>query len=228
MTRRSGNEALVFVGEMYGVQLDQLSAMCAVGPDRTKAIVARWRAQGYAETDRLGPGSPWTWLTRAGLKACDLAYTATPPALSRIAHIRAVTAVRLALEQNGTYHDASAFWRSERRIRSRHGVGVREHLPDAEVHWPDETDVAWAGECWAIEAELTRKTVVRNAAIMSELLTRTGDYGCLAADAFVPGRPPRHARALYLCSPDALATVIRARTQLNPVLAARVEIRPLP
>ena len=62
---------------------------------------------------------------------------------------------------------------------------------------------------------------------MREILGRTGDYGCPAADASVPGRPPRHARALYLCSPAALGTVLRASDSLGP-LAARVEVRDLP
>ena len=43
----------------------------------------------------------------------------------------------------------------------------------------------------------------------------------------VPGRPPRHARVLYLCSPAARPTVARARDALAG-LAARVEIRDLP
>lgn len=218
----------MFTGEMYGVQLDQLAAVRGVSVERARAVSARWREQGYAESGRLGQGPAWTWLTRKGLTACGLKYTAASPALSRLAHIRAVTATRLALERSATYRDANAFWRSERRLRSRHGVGVREHLPDAELHWPDEAEVAWSGECWAIEVELTRKTVARTAAIMRELLTRTGDYGCPAADAFVPGRPPRHARALYLCSPAALATVTRARTGLGAALGRRVEIRALP
>ena len=222
------SEGLVFAGEMYGVQLDQLATVRDVTLERARAIAARWRQQGYAESGRLGPGPPWVWLTRKGLNACGLGYTATPPALSRLAHIRAVTEVRLALARTATYSDANSFWRSERRIRSNHGVGIRQHLPDAEVHWPDEAGVAWAGECWAVEAELTRKTVARTAAIMRELLSRTGDYGCAAAEAFVPGRPPRHARALYLCSPVALATVTRARNDLGAALAARVEIRALP
>jgi len=38
---------------------------------------------------------------------------------------------------------------------------------------------------------------------------------------------PRHARALYLCSPAALGTVLRARDALGP-LGARVEVRNLP
>jgi hypothetical protein len=110
---------------------------------------------------------------------------------------------------------------------------VRQHLPDAEVHWPDGAQgpagepIGWAGECWAVEAELTPKTVARTTAIMREILLRTGDYGCPAAEVSVPGRPPRHARALYLCSPAALPTVLRARAQLGP-LSARIEVRGLP
>ena len=71
------------------------------------------------------------------------------------------------------------------------------------------------------------KTVARTTAIIREILSRTGDYGCPAADAAVPGRPPRHTRALYLCSPAALATVLRSRAELGP-LGARVEVRDLP
>ena len=39
--------------------------------------------------------------------------------------------------------------------------------------------------------ELTAKTVSRTTAIRRELLARTGDDGCLAAEARVPGQPPR-------------------------------------
>jgi hypothetical protein len=227
--------ALAFAADMYGVQLDQL-AVLAGGERSARAAVARWRALGYAETARLGPGPPWLWVTRTGLAACGLRYTAGRPALTRLAHIRAVAAVRLALEATEAYRAAAPFWRCERRIRSGHGVGVRYHLPDAEIHWPDsapagschqEKPLAWAGECWAVEAELTPKTVARTAQIMREILARTGDYGCPAADAAVPGRAPRHARALYVCSPAALSTVLRARAGLGP-LAARVEVRDLP
>ena len=228
MTGRDDITAMVFIAEMYGVQLDQLALVAGVSPDRARALVARWQRAGHIGSARLGPGPSWVWATRAGLNACGMKYTATTPALSRLAHIRAVNAVRLALGSSGTFRDASAFWRSERRIRARRGVGVREHLPDAEVHWPDESAVAWAGECWAVEAELTSKTVARTAAIMREMLTRTGDYGCAAADAFVPGRAPRHARALYVCAPAALRTVARAREEIGAALAARIEIRQLP
>jgi hypothetical protein len=256
---------LLFTAEMYGVQVDQLAVLLAVSEVRVRALVARWREQGYAESARLGPGRPWVWLTRDGLLACGLPYRPAPPALARLAHLRAVTAVRMALESAPGYLAGGAYWRSERRLRARMGsrVPLREHLPDGEVHWPDpegphrdgpdtgspdtgspdtdgpDTDgrapdggpgaaPPWAGECWAIEAELTRKTVRRTVAIMAEILTRTGDYGSPAAEVRVLGALPRHARVLYLCSPAARPTVIRARDALPGALAARVEIRGLP
>jgi hypothetical protein len=222
-----GIAGLVFTAEMYGMQLDQLAVVLGVKPERARAVARQWQELGYAESARLGPGPPWIWATRRGLAACGLRYTAVPPALSRLAHIRAVTSVRLALQATAGYLQARAYWRGERRLRAGCRIGIRDHLPDGEVHWPDEADVPWAGECWAIEAELTRKTVARTAAIMRELLGRTGDYGCPAAEAAVPGHPPRHARALYLCSPAALPTVTRARAEMGP-LAARIEIRDLP
>jgi hypothetical protein len=241
---------LLFTAEMYGVQVDQLAVLLAVSEARARALVARWREQGYAESARLGPGRPWVWLTREGLLGCGLPYRPAPPALARLAHLRAVTAVRMALESAPGYLAGGAYWRSERRLRARMGsrVPLREHLPDGEVHWPDPDGPdpdgpdgdgrapdrgpgaapPWAGECWAIEAELTRKTVRRTAAIMAEILTRTGDYGSPAAEVRVPGALPRHARVLYLCSPAARSTVIRARDALPGALAARVEIRGLP
>jgi hypothetical protein len=220
---------LSFTAEMYGLQLDQLAVLLDLTDRQARALASRWSRRGLSETAILGPEPAWVWLTRAGLSACGVRYTAAAPALARLAHIRAVTAIRLALEAVPTYRDASAHWRSERQLRARLGgrLGVRDHLPDGEVHWPDSAPVAWAGECWAIEAELTPKTVVRTSSIMRELLARTGDYGCPAAEARVPGAPPRHARVVYLCEPAAASTVARARDTLG-TLAARIEIRSLP
>jgi hypothetical protein len=220
---------LLFVAEMYGLQLDQLAAFLQVSRAGASATVSRWLASGYADSGRLGPGPRWVWLTKSGLAACGLPYSAAPPALARLAHLRAVTSVRLALAGTDWYTSAAAHWRSERRLRYRLGgrVGGRQHLPDGEVHWPDDAGVPWAGECWAIEAELTPKTVARTAAIMRELLTRTGDYGCQAGAVRVPGQPPRHTRALYVCAPAAAGTVTRAAAALGST-AYRIEIRTLP
>jgi hypothetical protein len=224
---------LLFTAEMYGLQLDQLAELQGGTMREAKAMAARWASAGLADSAVLSQGPPWVWLTRAGLQACGLKYAAAPPALGRLEHIRAVTAARLALQAVPAYRDGGAHWRSERRLHARLGShrGVRDHLPDAEVHWPDMpasgSPPDWAGECWAIEAELTPKTVARTTAIMRELLARTGDYGCPAAEARVAGLPPRHIRAIYLCSPAATGTVRRAREALGG-LRARVEIRMLP
>jgi len=230
-TQRADREraGLIFVGEMYGVQIDQLALVLDVTPRRAAAVVARWRGAGTAEAAVLSGGPRWVWLTRAGLATCGLRYSPGTPGLSRLAHLRAATAARLALAVAPQFTAGGAYWRSERRLRARMGgkIGQCEHVPDGEVHWPDATALPWAGECWAIEAELTPKTAARTVTIMRELLTRTGDYGCPAADVHVPGHPARHARAVYLCSPAALPVVSRARAFLG-ALGARVEIRTLP
>src|SRR5258707_927259 len=82
---RTSAAGLVFVAEMYGVQLDQLAAVLGVSEPQARAVAARWRARRHAESPRLGPGGPWTWLTRARLVACGLPYAPTPPALATLA-----------------------------------------------------------------------------------------------------------------------------------------------
>jgi hypothetical protein len=232
LASRHGTE-LLFTAEMYGLQLDQLAELLNGTVRQARALVARWVSAGLADSAVLSPGPPWVWLTRTGLQACGLKYSAAQPALARLEHIRAVTAVRLALQAVQAYRDSGAHWRSERRLHARLGShrGTRDHLPDAEVHWPDApasgTPPDWAGECWALEAELTPKTVARTTTIMRELLARTGDYGCPSAEVRVAGLPPRHARAVYLCSPAATATVKRAKEALG-VLGSRIEVRTLP
>ena len=60
---------------------------------------------------------------------------------------------------------------------------TRDHLPDGELHWPAGAALSWAGECWAVQAELTHQAVTRTSEVMRELLARTGDYGCPGAQA---------------------------------------------
>jgi len=226
-------DGMLYTADMYGLPVDLLAEVLGGSVPQARAAVVRWRRLGLAESAHPVPGPGWVWLTRAGLAVCGRRYVARPLTLPKLAHIRATAAVRLALEATPGYQRAEAFWRSERRLRARSGgrTGLREHLPDGEVHWPDGvsegTAVPWAGECWAIEAELTSKTVVKTTAIMRELLSRTGDYGGPAAQARVPGQPVRHTRVLYVCSARARPNVLRARAALGPA-AVRVEVRDLP
>jgi hypothetical protein len=135
------------------------------------------RRAGYAQTARLGPGPAWCWLTRSGLAVTGQRYGPARPALARLAHIRAVLAIRMSLQAGDAYQDGRAWWRSERRIRAAAGGHVgTSHVPDAEVFWPDVPGSGYPGQCWAIEAELIPKPLARTAAIMAGLLARTADY----------------------------------------------------
>ena len=126
---------LVLAGEMHAAPYDLLAIALATRPDRVRAMAARWRRAGLVATSRIGPGPAWCWLTPAGMRAVGLRYKARPPGLGRLAHIRAVLAVRLALQAGEAFRDGQAWWRSERHLRS--AAGPRPgHVADAEVHWP--------------------------------------------------------------------------------------------
>src|ERR1700677_1584725 len=132
---------LLLCAENYAAPYDLLAAALSVAPARGRAVTARWRAAGLAETGTLGPGPAWCWLTPAGLAACGRDYPARPPSLSRLAHIRAVLA---ALPSNaGT-----------------------AHVADAEIHWPSVQGSPYGGQVWCVEAELTPKTAARTARIV--------------------------------------------------------------
>jgi hypothetical protein len=216
---------LELCAEQYGAPYDLLAAALDVTVDRLRGIVARWRHAGYAHTGSLGRGPAWCWLTPAGMRLLGRAYTAKEPSVTRLAHIRAVLAVRLWLESGDVYSSGQAWWRSERRIRAAGGgqVGIA-HIPDAEVHWPSLDDSPYGGQIWAIEAELTPKPLDRTIAIMRAMLTRSSDYG----PATSPSRTPRYGQIIYLVAPAARPTVTHAIAELPPPLQARMTTRDLP
>ena len=142
-----------------------------------RAVTARWRGAGYAVTGVLGPGPAWCWLTPAGMAACGHPWPARAPSLSRLAHVRAVLAARLWLQSSPAWHDAGAWWRSERRIRADlppPRIGTGSHVADGEIHWPSSPPGPHAGQVWAVEVELTPKPAARTARIMAGLLARPG------------------------------------------------------
>ena len=216
---------LMLCADHFGAPYDLLAAALNVRADRLRGIVARWRHAGYADTGTLGPGPAWCWLSASGMKATGLSYPATRPALGRLAHIRAVLAVRLWLQASEVYHDGRAWWRSERRIRTAIGGHVgTAHIPDAEVHWPSLDGSPYAGQIWAIEAELTPKPLARTVTIMRALLARTADYGPDAA----PAHGPRYVQVVYLTAPAARPVVTRAVAALPAPLQPRIVVRDLP
>jgi hypothetical protein len=97
-------------------------------------------------------------------------------------------------------------------------------VPDAEVSWPDVPGSGYAGECWAVEAELTPKPLARTTAIMHGLLIRAAGYQPTAQ----PGPGPRYDRVIYLTSPAARSVVDRAAAALPGPLRSRLTVRDLP
>jgi hypothetical protein len=205
-------DGLLLCGEHYGAPFDLLALALRVPPDRVPAIVARWRRAGYAATGRLGPGPAWCWLTRTGMTETGLGFPATRPALGRLAHIRAVLAARLWMQAGPAWAAGHPWWHSERRLRAdTPAAGRRAHLADAEIHWPSLPGSPYAGQVWALEAELTPKPVDRTARIMTGLLS-----------------PMRYAQVIYLTAPAARLVVSRAAAALPPGDQARLTIRELP
>ena len=91
-------DGLVLCGEHGGAPYDLLAAALDVAPVRLRGITARWRRAGYAATGQVGPGPAWCWLTPVGMAATGLGYRPGPPSLARVMHVRAILAVRLALQ----------------------------------------------------------------------------------------------------------------------------------
>ena len=116
-------DGLLLCGEHSGAPFDLLAAALRVEPDRLSAITARWRRAGFAAAGRLGPGPKWCWLTRDGMTATGLGFTAGSPALGRLAHLRAILAARLWMEASPAWHDARPWWHSRATTARRTARG---------------------------------------------------------------------------------------------------------
>src|SRR6185437_15041336 len=189
-----------------------LATALGVEPERLSTLTARWRRAGFAATGRLGPGPKWCWLTRDGMTATGLGFRAGPPALGRLAHVRAILAARLWMEASPAWHDGRPWWHSERRLLAGQPAADRaEHLPDAEIHWPSLDGSPYAGQIWAIEVELTPKSAGRTTRIMTGLLA-----------------PMQYALVVYLTAARARPVVTRAAGSLPPGEQSRLVVRDLP
>jgi hypothetical protein len=204
-------DGLLLCGEHYAAPYDLLAVALRVAPGRLPAILRRWRQTGYVATGRLGPGPGWCWLTRDGMNATGLGFTAMQPALGRLAHIRAVLAARLWLETSSGWSSGHAWWRSERRLLGGQSAGRGGHVADAEIHWPSVPGSRHGGQIWAVEVELSPKPVARTTRIMGELLTAT-----------------QYSLVVYLTAPAAGPVVKRAAASLPPDDQSRVAVQELP
>jgi hypothetical protein len=148
---------LRWVAEQYAVRLDVLGRVLRRDGGRTRPVVARWRDHGLVEASRLAPGSPpVVWATRAGVRAAGLRCRSKAPPLRLLAHLHAVSLVRLGVEAAG------GVWTPERSL-------YRERA-DPDAHVPDGCFRVGEGLPTAVEVELTQKGPVRLRAIVDELL----------------------------------------------------------
>lgn len=159
LLRRRDLETLAWVAEQYAVCVDQLAVLMRSGPRTVQRTVARLRDAGLVSVRRVLVGEPaWVIPTSAGLRACGSNFGVWSPRLGLLAHVAAVTDVRLHVQSRCPGSE----WACERALaRDREG---REHLPDGVLFLN--------GQRVAIEVELTVKSRKRVLAILDELTAR--------------------------------------------------------
>lgn len=153
--RRRDLDVLAWVAEQYAVRLDQLEPL--LGCRRTvQRTVARMREANLVETRRLLVGEPaWLLPTATGLRTCGAGFRVWQPRLALMAHVAAVTDVRLHIRE----HAPRSVWVCERTLaRERRSD---QHLPDAVV--------LVEAQRVAVEVELTVKSRRRVNGILDEL-----------------------------------------------------------
>ena len=151
---------LLLCAEHYAAPYDLLAAALDAPPgpaprDHRPLAGGRLRRHRHASAPApRGAGSP-----RPGWPRPATPGRARPPALARLAHIRAVLAARLWLQAAPAY----AAGRRVVALRAAHPrrpprpCAAPPHVADAEIHWPSSAPGPHAGQVWAVEVELTPK-----------------------------------------------------------------------
>jgi len=203
---------LAWCGEQYTVRTDLLAVLMARASEDAEAQargrlskqavtrrVLAWKQAGLVQSRTFLAGTPATvWLTADGMATAGLPWRPYEPTLATCAHRHAVGLVRAEAEAMGLG------WVCERELRE--GLGGRPlHLPDGVVLSTDDRGKTWRT---AVEVELTRKTEVRVAAILRQLLAKYDDV-------------------VYRVAPGAATVLQRAAADLRQG-AERVHVRPYP
>ena len=192
LTARDG-AALAWIGEQYAVRADVAAVLLgSLSPptlhvsrtSRPRASTAtlshrtlrvqldRWERAGLVLRERLY-GRTWIIPTAAGLAFAGLPYPPWRPAWSRLAHVHAVSMVRLALEAE--HPDLRERWISERALawKRRQEAGVW-HLPDGAIEVPAPADRPQLEQALlAVEVELTPKSRHNLAEVIKTLTGNT-------------------------------------------------------
>jgi hypothetical protein len=168
-------ELLRVVGEQYAVTLPQLARLMGCSSHAARWLRSRWERAGWARGRAVLVGEPvFVWLTRRGHGIAGVDYAVWRPNPGMLAHIAAVTDVRL--DVLGRHPGAE--WVCERELH-REVAGPRG---TCQLHRPDALVVIDGREV-AVEVELTLKRRGRIEQIMRELVARYGSVSYFAAPA---------------------------------------------
>jgi hypothetical protein len=166
-------ELLGLVGEQYALSLPQLARLMGRTLHAARWLRARWERAGWAHGRAVLVGQPvFVWLTRRGQRVAGGDYSLWRPNPGALAHIAAVTDVRLWVTQR---HPGAA-WVCERELaREARIVGTAgQHRPDGLV--------VLEGRELPVEVELSHKRPARRERIMRELVARYGQAAYFAPD----------------------------------------------
>ena len=159
-------ELLRVVGEQFAITLPQLARLMGRSQHAARWLRSRWQRAGWVEGRALLVSEPvFIWLTRPGQRLADLPYKLWVPNPVMLAHIRAVTDVRLWVMGRRPEAD----WISERALAKaqERGPGRRHgHRPDALVRAE--------GKEVAVEVELALKKRERLERLVRETVARYG------------------------------------------------------
>ncbi len=199
--------ALTWIGDMWGVQNDQLERLLArkvIRKDKlksedataiaTRTVIPRWKELGLVEYGKIIANKPaWIWLTKKGLALLELPYTYVEPKPGKVQHYYWCNETRLYVEAQPIFAEQNRVWLSERKQKFGREGRKRwlEHPTDATVVALDypEYDIA-------VEVEVTAKSKERTLEIMKALLRR-------------------YPNAWYFVSPEAKGVVEWAISQLT-------------
>jgi hypothetical protein len=166
-------ELLSIIGQQYTLSLPQLARLMGRSLHAARWLRSRWERAGWAKGRAVLVGQPvFVWLTRRGQRVAGSEYSLWRPNPGALAHIAAVTDVRLWVADR----HPQAEWVCERELAREArltGTGGR-HRPDGLV--------VLEGRELPVEVELTHKRPARRERIMRELVARYGQAVYFAAE----------------------------------------------
>jgi hypothetical protein len=214
--------ALKFIAEQYGMRGDALAVLLArlsPAPDRPAAGLSDRRVRGWVErmerdgylSRRRLLGHAWVTPTAAGMALAGLSYERWKFGGARdgeegwgLAHVHAVTGVRLALQAD----PGDGRWTSERAIRRKwEGTGARVRRADGALALDD-------GRVAGVEVELHLKKADRYDGILRDV-----DPGFDEVWWFVPAANVGRLTATLAGLPQQLRPVHRVRALPEGVAA---------